>query len=161
MHGKIKKVIYFLSSADDPTLDNLQVQRRQKDGTQRLIASPSVVQNYNIKMNGVDKSDQTRTEYPTFRMCKRWWTYIFYFLLDLSIANAFVLMKESPNHVLMTKTGRNKTRHLLTFRMNLAKQLTGNFRISRKRKRLSNVDPLDVEHWPIESDKRGRCKYCY
>ena len=158
---KDKKVIYFLSSADDPTLDNLQVQRRQKDGTQRLIASPSVVQNYNVKMNGVDKSDQTRTEYPTFRMCKRWWTYVFYFLLDLSIANAFVLMKESPNHVLITKTGRNKTRDMLSFRMNLAKQLTGNFRISRKRKRWSNVDPLDVEHWPIESDKRGRCKHCY
>lgn len=26
---KDKKVIYFLPSADDPTLDNLQVQRRQ------------------------------------------------------------------------------------------------------------------------------------
>lgn len=41
-----KKTIYFLSSVDHPTLDNLQVRRRQKDGTQILVASPAVVQNY-------------------------------------------------------------------------------------------------------------------
>jgi hypothetical protein len=41
-----------------------------------------------------DKADQTRTEYPTYRMCKRWWIYVFYFLLDLSVVNAFILMKE-------------------------------------------------------------------
>ncbi|CAC5420394.1 unnamed protein product [Mytilus coruscus] len=126
-----------------------------------MVASPSVVQNYNVKMNGVDKADQTRTEYPTYRMCKRWWTYIFYFLLDLSIANSFILMKESPNHNLKTNTGKNKVRSLLSFRMNLAKQLTGNFRGSRKRKRLSNIDPQEVEHWPCENDKRGRCKQCF
>jgi hypothetical protein len=47
---------------------------------------------------------------------------------------------------------------LLSFRKNLAKQLTGNFRGNRKRKLVSNVDPQDVEHWPVENDKRGRCK---
>jgi hypothetical protein len=83
-----------------------------------MVVGPSVVQNYNMKMNGVDKSDESRTEYPTFPMCKRWWTYIFYFLLDLAITNAFILMKESTN------TGKNKGRTLLSFRMNLAKQLT-------------------------------------
>ncbi|CAC5417683.1 unnamed protein product [Mytilus coruscus] len=65
---KDKKVIFFLSSAEYPTLDNLQVQRRQKNGTQKIVPSPSVVQNYNVKMNGVDKADQTRTEYPTYRI---------------------------------------------------------------------------------------------
>ena len=47
---------------------------------------------------------------------------------------------------------------MLSFRKNLAKQLTGNFRGNRKRKLVSNVDPQDVEHWPVENDKRGRCK---
>jgi hypothetical protein len=56
-----KKTIFFLSSADDPTLDNLEVWRKQKDGTQILVASPAVVQNYNLKMNSIDKSDQTQT----------------------------------------------------------------------------------------------------
>lgn len=46
----------------------------------------------------------------------------------------------------------------MTFRMNLAKQLVNNFRGNRKRKRLSNVDPNDVEHWPYEYEKRGRLK---
>jgi hypothetical protein len=43
--------------------------------------------------------------------------------MDLAIANAFILMKESPNHILRTNTGKNKRRTLLSFRMNLAKQL--------------------------------------
>jgi hypothetical protein len=158
---KDKKVIYFLSSADDPTLDGLQVQRRQKDGTQRMVASPAVVQNYNLKMNGVDKADQSRTEYPTYRMCKRWWTYVFYLLLDLSVANAFILMKESPDHKLKTSMGKSKERTLLNFRMNLAKQMIGQFQITRKRKRISNIDPNEVGHWPIENEKRGRCKNCF
>jgi hypothetical protein len=87
-----------MSSADDPSDEGVHVQRRQKDGSQKQVSCPSVVANYNIKMNGMDKSDQTRPEYPTYRMCKRWWTYVFYFLLDLAIANAYILMKESPNH---------------------------------------------------------------
>ena len=157
---KDKKTIFFLSSADDPTQRGTEVQRRQKDGTQKAVPSPIVVSKYNVKMNGVDKNDQLRTEYPTFRMCKRWWIYIFYFLLDLAIANAFILMRESPNHKLKTKTGKDKERTLLNFRMNLVKQLIGNFRIGRKRKRVSNIDPNGVGHWPQAAEKRGRCKQC-
>ena len=138
---KDKKTIFFLSSADDPTQRGTEVQRRQKDGTQKAVPSPIVVSKYNVKMNGVDKNDQLRTVFPTFRMCKRWWIYIFYFLLDLAIANAFILMRESPNHKLKTKTGKDKERTLLNFRMNLVKQLIGNFRIGRKRKKC-------VQHWP-------------
>jgi hypothetical protein len=29
---------------------------------------------------------------------------------------------------------------------------------NRKIKHVSNVDPHDVEHWPVENDKRGHCK---
>ncbi|XP_060085362.1 piggyBac transposable element-derived protein 4-like [Ylistrum balloti] len=157
---KDKKNIFFLSTADDPTENAGQVKRRQKDGTQRQVPSPGVVEKYNIKMNGVDRSDQTRTAYPTYRMCKRWWTYIFFFLLDLSISNAFILMKESPNHRLMTKTGKDKDRSLLSFRMNLSKQLLGTYRATRKRRRVSNVDPFGGGHWPKESEKKGRCRRC-
>jgi hypothetical protein len=128
-----------MSSADDPSDEGVHVQRRQKDGSQKQVSCPSVVANYNIKMNGVDKSDQTRTEYPTYRMCKRWWTYVFYLLLDLAIANAYLLMKESPNHQMLTKGGKKKERSLLNFRMDLAKQLIGNFRLSRKRKEMCQM----------------------
>ena len=79
-------------------------------------------------------------------MCKRWWTYVFYFLLDLSVANAFILMKESPDHKLKTSMSKSKERTLLNFRMNLAKQMIGQFQITRKRKRISNIDPNVVGH---------------
>ena len=60
---------------------------------------------YNEHMNGVDHSDQMRTQYSTARNSERWWTYIFWFLVDLSIANSFILIKESPNHQLLTRNG--------------------------------------------------------
>ena len=57
--------------------------------------------------------------------------------------------------------GKSKERTLLNFRMNLAKQMIGQFQITRKRKRISNIDPNEVRHWPIENEKRGRCKNCF
>jgi hypothetical protein len=38
------------------------------------------------------------------------------------------------------------SRTLFNFRMNLAKQMIGQFQITRKRKRISNIDPNVVGH---------------
>ena len=75
-----------------------------------------------------------RTEDVTTRMSKRWWLYIFYFLVDLAIANAFALFRESYNHVIKTKTGKDKERTMLEFRMALVKQLVQNNRRVGKRR---------------------------
>ena len=68
---------------------------------------------YTKYMNDVDHSDQIRMQYLVARKGYCWWTYLFWFLVDLSISNALV------NH-------KNVT--ILNFRMHLAKQLICNIK---------------------------------
>ncbi len=152
-----KRIVSFLSTADRAT-DVVNVTRRHRDGTQHLVNAPSVVHQYNINMNGVDHADQMRTEYPTFRKSRKWWCYVFWFLVDIGICNAFVLMKESPNHQQQSRRGNDKRRSLVSFRKNLAKQLIGQYRCSRKRC-LPIGDADGVNHWPVKR-KAMRCKEC-
>ena len=87
-------------------------------------------------MNGVDHSDQMRTEYSTARSCRRWWTYI---------SSSFILMNESPNHQQLDERGRNK-RTMLFFRQQLATQLMSGYREGRKRKRSVRPDISGAGH---------------
>ena len=45
-------------------------------------------------MGGVDLSDHLRSYYSLARTSHKWYKYIFYFLLDLAIGNAYILEKE-------------------------------------------------------------------
>lgn len=154
---KDKKVVSFVSTYDQTHhIDN--VSRRNKDGTQVPVQCPPVVVAYNNTMNGVDRSDQIRTSYPTYRKTKRWWLYMFWYLFDVAISNAFVLMKQSPNHVIKSSTGKTVSRTMIDFRKNLAKQLIGNVRVQRKRQPQS-VDPHGNGHF-IRPSVKGRCRQC-
>ncbi|CAC5415608.1 unnamed protein product [Mytilus coruscus] len=80
-----------------------KVNRKQKDGTIKEVACPLSVKYYNIYMNGVDHADQLRSTYNISRKCLKWWKYLFNFLVDMSIGNAYLLMRESVNHQIVTK----------------------------------------------------------
>ena len=155
---KDKKVITLFSTADCPLVRS-NVEHRKRDGTRTQVACPSVVKAYNDNMNGVDRADQLRTEYPTYRNSKKWWHYLFWFLFDTAVANAFVLMKESAAHAQVTKTGRPKELRQLNFPMNLAKLLIGQVRSQRKRRLVSAVDPTGTAHLP-QKGSNGRCRNC-
>ena len=157
---KDKRVIHLLSTADSPVVDDTFVERRARDGSRKNVHCPRVVAEYNKYMNGVDRADQIRTEYPSYRNSKKWWHYLFWFLVDLGIANAYIMMKESPNHQRLTKNGKTKVFRQLDFRQNLAKQLIGHCRAERKRKILSSIDPNGLAHMPVKAAKRGRCRHC-
>ena len=93
--NKSHKPVRVLSSVTNPTALVTRVKRKQKVG----YFLPGANKNFhNMFMNGVDRSDQMRTEYSTARSCRRWWTYIFWFIVDLSVSNSFISMNESPNH---------------------------------------------------------------
>ena len=64
-------------------------------------------------------------------------------LLFSIISNALILMKESRNHGLVLKNGKTKQQMMLSFRMDLAKDL-------KKRKVTDVVLDLKPEngHWP-------------
>ncbi|XP_072164713.1 piggyBac transposable element-derived protein 4-like [Diadema setosum] len=117
-----KHLVNLLSSADDPTAQTT-VDRKQRDGTKRVVPCPVALREYNKFMRGVDRADQLRTEYPTFRASRRWWVYVFWFLFDVAVANAFILMNESEAHQRETRSGRPKPLTQLEFRKRLAKLL--------------------------------------
>lgn len=156
---KDKKIVNFLSTAESG-LQVGAVDRKKKDGVVERIPCPEIVMNYNAYMNGVDHADQIRTKYNTYRTSRKWWQYVFWFLLDVSISNAFVMMKESPIHQQMTRKNNPKPHTMLGFRQKLAKEMIGNTRVARKRKHLEHQDPAAplIFHAPIPA-KKGRCKY--
>ena len=154
-----KKTVNTLSTADDPATIRQTVQRKQKNGNIIEVPCPSTIRQYNDHMNGVDRADQLRTMLSTYRTSRRWWLYLFWFLFDVAVTNAFVLMRDSVNHQKKTTGGKPKVLTMLHFRKMLAKLLIGDFRESRKRKRTPTTDPAGNAHWPV-TGKRGRCRQC-
>lgn len=136
-----------------------EVSRKKKDGSQQVSLAPEAIQLYGSKMNGVDRADQLRMQYSCCRKSTKWWKYIFFFLLDTAVVNAFLLMKSSVNHKLTTRTGKEKARTQVSFRQELARQLIGETRVTRKRKATSTQDPAGHHHWPVTVSK-GRCRHC-
>eukprot|EP00795_Rhopilema_esculentum_P011085 gene11085-19949_t len=157
---KGRKPLRLLPSNRNPNLAETSVKRMQKDGSYKKISCPPPVRSYNENMAVVDRADQMWTAYCCARKSWRWWTYILWFLVDLSISNAFVLMKDSPNHKRFARRGKEKTMTLLEFRKKLAMQLLGSNRSGRKRGRQVNSDLGAEKHLPKKVEKRARCKNC-
>ena len=132
------------------------VKRRKKGPDGRMqdieINRPPNITQYCKYMGGVDLSDQNRSYYPVqSRRNIKWWKYIFYFLLDISIVNSWVLMDAVLG---------KKTEHL-DFRRYLAKQLIGRF-TARKRVGRPRIQPVlaSVDHSYVELLPKGKLKQC-
>jgi hypothetical protein len=53
-------------------------------------ACPQVVINYTNHMGGEDVSDQKCEYYGVGRSSKKWWKFIFYFVLNVCLVNCFI-----------------------------------------------------------------------
>ena len=60
-----------------------------------ILPIPQIIDNYNHNMNGlgVDRADQLRASYSTQLKALRNWLPLFFWILDTSIVNAFILFK--------------------------------------------------------------------
>ena len=95
-----RKPIHFLSTispAPKPD-EHVFTKQRKKDGTQEDVHCPDVVQMYNKYMGAVDQNDQMCSYYTVGIQTKKWPPRVFSFLLERSIANAFICNTEPPNH---------------------------------------------------------------
>ena len=146
-----KKPVKFLSSNFNPMEPETLVKRKQHDGALKEMSCPLPLKCYNDNMDGVDRSDQMRTAYLCGRMSKRWWTYLLWFLVDLCISNALILMCESENHQMQTKHRKENVPSVLEYRKKLAVQLLGEDRCGGKRKKGIRRDMSRDGHWPKKS----------
>ncbi|XP_052233143.1 piggyBac transposable element-derived protein 4-like [Dreissena polymorpha] len=108
-------------------------------------------------MGGVDLHDQLRAKYPSGRNSKKWWRYLFWFLLDSAIVNSFVLYNEWSTR----ETKKRRYTHL-DLRRELLKELIGGYRKRKHRDRDDAVDRpalMPVENIVCLRDVRPNAKW--
>lgn len=126
--------------------------RRNRGGERVEVSRPPPVENYHHFMGGVDRNNQLSAKTPVGRPAKKWWKYIFFFVINLCITNAFIVYKES------SVRPREKKYTLLDFRVDVAKELIGQF---SRRKRHSCVPQPDQSHRLVRIvGAKRRCRWC-
>ena len=154
-----RKVVTVMSSNTQPT-DTGTVQRRIHDRTRISVPCPHSILLYNNFMGGVDRADQLRGYYSCRYKSRKFYKYVFFFLLDVAITNAFILHK----HYAVAPELKN----IKEFRLKLAAELIGEYCSQRTVGRGgSSIVSLPLHHFPIKLNletpnkrSRGRCAQC-
>lgn len=127
----------FLSTLSDP---RLQVPVTRQHGRNVLnLTQPHAANEYNKYMNGVDRHGQLRMKYSVGRDSKKAWKYIFHFILNCAMVNAFIIFSNESQR----RNSKKRFTHV-DFRLELAQHLIAGFS-GRKRKSIEN---REVVHEP-------------
>lgn len=94
----------------DPS-ETVTIQRKEKDGTHTTLSKPVAISTYNHNMAGVDKGDQLRGYYRLRLKCMNNYKYIFFFLFDTAIVDAFILYHNYSNSPTLTQKEFQLPRH--------------------------------------------------
>ena len=120
-----KRQVYVMSTNCQAT-GTSTVRRKQKDGSISHVPCPPSVVLYNKFMGGVDHHDQFRSYYKLRSKSKKFYTYIFWFLLDVCTINAFLLMRH------FGASTHSKLSQIKHFRVKLAEGLIGSYNSRQK-----------------------------
>jgi hypothetical protein len=101
-----KKVINFVSTMHVAEAD-CAVLRRAKNGTAEEFRCPPLLPDYVKYMRGVDRGDQLISYYNLGWKSRKWWRRVFFYILECSILNSFVLNMHVRPHEHARK-GRRK-----------------------------------------------------
>ncbi|XP_064120264.1 piggyBac transposable element-derived protein 3-like [Macrobrachium nipponense] len=139
------------------------------------IPCPSVIQMYNNRMGGIDKSDMLTHLYRTPFKAKRYYMRLFAYLLDLIICNAWILYKRDCLAL------QENPKPLKDFRLDISNWLrsfkSSTFRITRnslgtrdfalpRRGQRAVVPSIETRqnatalHMPKHVSMRQTCKFC-
>lgn len=88
-----KKPIQLLSNFHDSAIIST-TERTQKDDSKAVISCSEIVKDYNQYMGYVDKVDMLKSTYEIDRKSRRWWTRIFWYFVDITVNNAFIIYKQ-------------------------------------------------------------------
>ena len=152
---QVNKPVVVAATNSDPTTSNL-VTHKQKDGTELEVISPESVNSYNKYMGGVDRNDQLRMYYHVRMKCWKFYKYIFRFLFDVAVTNAYILCRHFTDL---------RIKHIKDFRVELAIALIGDY-CSRKRSGRPAKHPVSKRFCQAHFPKRGaekahRCHFCH
>lgn len=108
--------------------DMSTVKRMTKEGVRVTVNCPKSIDDYNQHMGGVDLFDQLHSCYNVAWKSRRWWLKLFYYFVDATIVNSYILYKSD----FAQRHPHNKPKSHLIFRSILANQLIGNFSFRKK-----------------------------
>lgn len=134
------------------------VLRKEKDGRRVEVPCPSSVILYNEHIGGVDRGDQKRGYYNCRTKSRKFYKYIFYFLLDVAITDTHILLSQYTGYTATIKD----------FRIHLAKLLIGDYCSRRRPGRGGGLTrslslrhfSAKIQHAEGKGYKRGRCAHC-
>jgi hypothetical protein len=154
-----KRLVRFLSTCCE-AVGGDTVERRRKRQERVTLPCPPATKLYTLYMGGVDRSDRLIRTYSVSRMSRKWWFRLFYYFLDMAVANSFILYKSSPNHDELTE---------LDYIKQLSLALIGTFskddKVQTGRKRRRERAPAiprctSGNHWPLKLKQRKDCDEC-
>ena len=163
---KDNRCIYLASNFHDP-LETTAVNRKDKQGNVSQVPCPSVLKEYNSFMNSVDKFDQYKSVYEINRKSKKWWHRVFFYFIDASITNAFIIYKLLGNSDKKMKDFRRQiTAELVAKKFvqqtkkRLSHKMTDTIRLGRKKPGPStSIRRSESAHQPVRNTRR-RCANC-
>lgn len=68
-----------------------EVNRTQTDGSKEKVPCPKPIADYTRSIGGADRFNQLKSWFSSSRRSKKWWHMLFYFLLDASLVNSYIL----------------------------------------------------------------------
>jgi hypothetical protein len=84
---KDKRTVSVLSTSHNAQTQPYAPRRRESEP----ISKPNVNCDYTAKMGGVDIADRYTLTYSFGWKSKKWWRKLFFWLLDVSVVNSFIL----------------------------------------------------------------------
>ena len=73
------------------------VTRKLKTGEHRTYSCPEAIKLYNKYMGGVDRNDLLRQYYHIRLKCRKYYKYLYWMLVDITISNTFILSATSES----------------------------------------------------------------
>lgn len=122
------------------------------------VKQPELFSHYNSGMGGVDQMDQNIASYRTRMRQRKWWWPIFCYLLDMSVTNAWILMRK-------VHPQDKDCDNLLNFRRYITLSLLRTYGKPSLKGKSINTVIQDVRydclnHWPEYVSKDKLCKFC-
>ena len=139
-----KKPVTSMYTGFDPK-ETTTVLRRQKDGSRVPVPCPAAIAAYNRHMGGVDRGDQLRSYHQYGMKRRKFYKYIFNFMVGVSLTNAFIL------YCIGHPGTRTTTK---AFQEAVAKGLIGDYHSRKRAGRVSHQVPtLPLRHFPMKVEK--------
>nr|XP_027198261.1 piggyBac transposable element-derived protein 4-like [Dermatophagoides pteronyssinus] len=116
---KDKRIVTLFTNRYNPSMKN--VKRIIRNGVSTMIKKPNAILNYSKYMGGVDKANQFASTYCFMRKSIKWWKKLFFWGMEISIINSFILYKE------VKKKNNEESLSHLQYIKTLVDELKGSF----------------------------------